>query len=291
MARVEVLSCHWSYEYALAGLESDIPCIVTVRDDPKRLWAIEPSWLTGVKVIMAKMVYERAKHITAVSEYIGRRLATCYGVNKKVSIIPNPVSDALWECKSVVKRGDVSSCVVCAMAVNGWTRLKNSKKCMEGFALLRRKCPAARMLAFGVGHENGGAAWRYATAQGIDEGIEFVGSIDGATLYGRLSREVDFVVHPSLEESFCNTIAESMALGVPVIGGCESGAVPETLNFGKAGLLVDVTSPEEIAAGMFSMIDVERRMSLALAAHEFAKERFRAGDIAQQYYSELRRIA
>jgi glycosyltransferase involved in cell wall biosynthesis len=44
-----------------------------------------------------------------------------------------------------------------------------------------------------------------------------------------------------------NVLAESMALGVPVIGTRVSG-IPELVEHEQTGLLVDATRPEELAA-------------------------------------------
>ena len=47
-------------------------------------------------------------------------------------------------------------------------------------------------------------------------------------------------------------VAEAMALGVPVIGGSHSGAVPWVI--GGGGLLADVTSPQAICNTMLELL-------------------------------------
>ncbi len=41
-----------------------------------------------------------------------------------------------------------------------------------------------------------------------------------------LAESVDVLVHPSLEESQCMAVIEAMAMGLPVIAGKFSGAIP-----------------------------------------------------------------
>lgn len=48
------------------------------------------------------------------------------------------------------------------------------------------------------------------------------------------------------------SVAEAMALGVPVIGGSRSGAVPWVI--GGGGLLADVTSPQAICEAMLGLL-------------------------------------
>ena len=63
------------------------------------------------------------------------------------------------------------------------------------------------------------------------------------------------VVHPSLEESFGMVPLEGMAMGIPVIGGNASGEIPNLLDKGKAGMLVDMKNPSELAAAMIKVVE------------------------------------
>ena len=77
-------------------------------------------------------------------------------------------------------------------------------------------------------------------------GVDFLGLVPYHEV-PRILKNVDLVIHPSLEESFGMAVAEALASRTPVIGGKTSGAVPWVLNGGKAGLLVDVRDPKKIA--------------------------------------------
>jgi glycosyltransferase involved in cell wall biosynthesis len=81
--------------------------------------------------------------------------------------------------------------------------------------------------------------------------MEFLGSLTYETLLQEMA-EADVFLHPSLEESFGMVVAEAMALGLPVVGGKASGAVPWVI--GRAGILVDVTNPTEIAHGLIDLL-------------------------------------
>jgi len=100
----------------------------------------------------------------------------------------------------------------------------------------------------------------------------------------RLAREVDIFVHPSLEEGHPLSVIEAMALGIPVIGGVHSGAVPYTLENGRAGLLVDVRSPQAVAGAMLRLAeDAEMRITLGRAARRSAWHRFRLEHVVDAY--------
>ena len=81
------------------------------------------------------------------------------------------------------------------------------------------------------------------------------------------------LVHPSKEESFGNTIIESMARCKVVIGGKDSGAVPYVLRDGKCGCLCDVNDYEEMASAMLKVIEDDvYRVSLIHSATDTLME-------------------
>ena len=84
-------------------------------------------------------------------------------------------------------------------------------------------------------------------------------------------------------------LIEAMSMGIPAIGGRQSGGVPWTL--GDAGLLVDVCSPKAIASAMLQIAsDRVAHMRLGRMARESVMRRFHLGQVADRYeaiYSSL----
>ena len=75
-----------------------------------------------------------------------------------------------------------------------------------------------------------------------------------------------------------------MALGIPVIGGIKSGGVPFTLDYGKAGLLVDIRSPECVADAMIRLVKEPGLCSnLAMAARKYAQRNFHINRTINSY--------
>ena len=71
-----------------------------------------------------------------------------------------------------------------------------------------------------------------------------------------------------------NVLAESMALGVPVIGTRVSG-IPELVEHEQTGLLVDATRPEEMAAALKRIVtDQALRAKIIPAARRKVTEVF-----------------
>ena len=85
-------------------------------------------------------------------------------------------------------------------------------------------------------------------------------------------------------------VLEAMAIGIPVIGGRNSGAVPSVLGWGEAGLLVDIESPSALVSGMRALLlDGRLRESLAKSGRQRALDQYRLEDVAAQYDGVLMR--
>jgi glycosyltransferase involved in cell wall biosynthesis len=140
----------------------------------------------------------------------------------------------------------------------------------------------------GSGFEKGGPAERWAKRHHADSGVQFVGAVPQAEVLRTLTDDVDVLVHPSLEESFCMSALEAMAIGVPVLGGRGSGAIPWLLEGGKCGRLVNVASPASIASGMRTMLqDKDLRVALARSGRQKALDEYRLDAVAAQYENLL----
>jgi glycosyltransferase involved in cell wall biosynthesis len=173
---------------------------------------------------------------------------------------------------------------------NGFGGHKNIKMLLRAFRLVRNSHSSCRLYLAGTAHEQHGAAHGWAREQGLDGGVVFMGALDSAEI-DKLIRRCWLLVHPSLEESFGNTLIEAMVRGVPVVGGSLSGAVPWVLNYGDAGILANVKSPESIADACVDLIEHdEKRRLLARKGFSWVYDNF-SSDVVMpkllKLYSEI----
>jgi glycosyltransferase involved in cell wall biosynthesis len=190
--------------------------------------------------------------------------------------------DALFKRIKPVKPDNAP--IIFATVLSGWSGLKNSELAIQAFALVHKKQPHSKLIMFGAGHGVNEVGEQWARAQGIQEGVEFAGLLPYSQLIERLCNEVDILVHPALEEAQPMSLIEAMATGIPVIGGQSSGGVPWTLDDGKAGILVDITQPEQIAAAMLKLAeDSTERQRVGQAGLALAKQRFHIRVVADAY--------
>lgn len=261
---LDVVHAHWFYEYAAAALDQPrVPSVVTGHDDPWRVLRHMPGLYRLRRFLMARRVMREASVLTAVSPSLACRVAGFAG--RPVASIPNPLPPALLEgvpSSGGPRHGPRRIGVV----LNGWSGLKNGRGALRAFRLLRMRRDDVELEMYGTDFGPGGPAQAWAKQQGCDAGVRFAGELPQQQLLGRM-RALDALLHPSLEESFGLVLAEAMALGVPVIAGQHSGAVPWLLQHGRCGLLVDVRDAAAIAEGLDAVLrggpDIDERVEAA----------------------------
>lgn len=285
-----VLHAQWTYEYALAAQASRLPTVITAHDAP---WNVLRHSLIPYRMARTLMAYRamiRAPRIVAVAPYVARHLQRYMLYRGPNLVIPNGMPRSLFERKrtACVRAGNG---ITFASTLVGWSSYKNGEALIEAFAQVVQRHPAARLLLFGAGHGVGEPGELWARERGWSKGVEFVGQVGHGELLDRLCAEVDVLVHPALEEAQPMALIEAMALGIPVIAGRRSGGVPWTLDDGRAGILVDVSSPAEIAQAMLELAeDARAREDWGAKGHRFASERFHIAAVAdawQAQYGEL----
>jgi glycosyltransferase involved in cell wall biosynthesis len=107
--------------------------------------------------------------------------------------------------------------------------------------------------------------------------VEFMGWIEMDLVLERLL-EYDFMVMPSLSESFGVAALDAAAVGLPVIAS-NVGGIPEIIKDGETGMLVPPNNPRGLAEAIMKMAtDVELRKRMGTAARKRAAELFAWSD-------------
>lgn len=273
----DVIHAHWTYEFALAAIASGLPNVVTCHDAPQAVLRYMPNLYRLVRYYMARQCLSRASCVTAVSPYLKNAVQKFTAA--PIHVIPNPLSPDLTD-RPISRKQSTSGEPVVVMVANGWGKLKNPIPAIQGFARMRKTYPQARFRLFGVDFGPGEAAQRWSIAHGVSDGVEFVGRLTYTELLKQIA-EADVMLHSSLEETFGMSIAEAMALGVPVIGGARSGAVPWVIDGG--GILTDVRCADSIHAALKTLLDSESHQNYRLMGIARARSNFNVESVVEAY--------
>ena len=120
--------------------------------------------------------------------------------------------------------------------------------------------------------------------------IRFVGGLEHRDL-AQAYRDAAIAVFPSeWDDPFPLVVPEAMAAGAPVIA-TRSGGMPESMEDGKSGILVDKANPAGLAAAMSKLLEDEPyRQQIARAGHERCREMFTWNRIAEQLFEKYERL-
>lgn len=149
---------------------------------------------------------------------------------------------------------------------------------LSALALLAREGFPFRYVLIGDGDDKA-LVERRVGELGLQDHVEMTGTMAHEQVLDRFQQADCFVLGCKVAQSgdrdgIPNVLAESMALGVPVIGTRVSG-IPELVEHEETGLLVDASKPEELAAALKRIVtDHELRARVIPAARERVKEVF-----------------
>lgn len=99
----------------------------------------------------------------------------------------------------------------------------------------------------------------------------FVGYQSGVDL-ARYVASFDLFVHTGKHETFCQSIQEALASGVPVIGPNSGGPV-DLIDHGKTGLLIDTAQPLELLAAVNVLRSSSKYQEMRVAARKAVMHR------------------
>jgi glycosyltransferase involved in cell wall biosynthesis len=277
--RPQLIHAHWTYEFAWAALDSGVPTLVTAHDSPSKVLRYMPNAYRFVRYLMARRVIARCRHLTAVSPDLERDIRAW--APSAVSVVANPIPRQVLESPGCLPQAFDSRTLV--MVLNGWIDLKNGTTALRAFRLARRVDRRLRLVCFGADYEAGGAAQRWAQAQGCAEGVEFRGPTPHHVIMEQL-RQSFALLHPSRLEACSMSIGEAMSVGLPVVAGLRTGGVPWQLDEGRAGVLVDVEDAAAMADAVVALArEPQRWQAISHAARARARALFELDPIVERY--------
>nr|WP_315496542.1 glycosyltransferase family 4 protein [uncultured Rhodoferax sp.] len=281
-ANPEVLHAHWVYEFALAAIETRIPHVITCHDSPYTIAKLNStsrptrSLYRWLRVLMARKTFKTAKYITAVSPYMRDEVQAM--TSTLIHVVPNPVDDLALALAT--PRLPNSSPAI-AMVCNGWDARKNPEPGLLAFNQLTQDMPGATMHLYGNDFGPGQTAETWCKAKGIEKSMHFHGAVPHKQLLKELAKR-DLLLHTSIEESFGMVIAEAMAMGLPVVAGNASGAVPWVV--GDSGTLCDITNTESIRTALIHTLNSDLYTDYSKKRIVSTAERFTTTMVVDDFY-------
>jgi glycosyltransferase involved in cell wall biosynthesis len=191
-----------------------------------------------------------------------------YGAGKeeKTFVVPSGLE---LEEYSPLKKDTGRKDIVVAM-VGRLEPVKGPGYFVEAAGLVLKEFPEARFMLAGAGSLKDSLE-KQAEGLGIKDRVVFLGWRDDVP---RILSAIDVLVLPSLNEAVGRVILEAACFGVPAVAS-RTGGVPEIIQDGLTGILVEPGNPAELAKGIiFLLRDREKRLSMGQAAKELVFREF-----------------
>lgn len=238
---------------------------------------------------------KRATRVFCVSDFIRRQAIDAGIAPERAQVLHNPADLAAFDIPR--SRGallDAFGLPANTKVIIAAGRIDPSKGHMpliSAFAQVRSAVPEARLLICGGSTRRDAYAERvaaHAREVGVADYVVFAGS---RTDLPQLFAGADAMCLPTEGEPFGLVFVEAMAAGLPSVA-CRSGAVPELINDGESGFLVEVGDIAGLAARLQQLLrDPDLACRLGEAARIQARTRFVPREIATQWRDLLRTIA
>ena len=197
--------------------------------------------------------------IAPSQELADRTVAVGYDA-ERVSVIPNgvdaerftPDCDLRSKVRSELAVPEEDFVVLCARRVvpkNGVIDFAHSLRFLSGYA--------NRMTVLFAGNGNSLDLYETETLDvakrsPLGKRVRFLGGIPNAQMH-RLYVAADLAVLPSLKEATSITGLEAMSCGIPLVG-TRVGGIPDLIEHGRTGLLVEPGDPRELAQALAQLV-------------------------------------
>ncbi len=230
-----------------AGLAKDITFIVTYHTGSMRKgrWPVDAFILFYERVLCPRL-FSRADRIITSSDFVRDSFLTGFG-HKCTTMTPG-VDERLF----TPAPHRLENQLLFVAALSRGHAHKGLDLLLETFAGLRQGRPLLRLDVVGSGNDLERYRERCRTL-GIESAVRFRGRLSGLEL-AQAYRDATVLALPTRIESFPIVVLEAMASAVAVVS-TTVGGIPEQIDHGRTGLLVDPDDGPGLAASLARIID------------------------------------
>ncbi|MDO5525409.1 MAG: glycosyltransferase family 4 protein [Prevotella sp.] len=269
LAEFDVIHAQWTYAfaYSIIPFTKELPAFCSVRDWCPYLMTFKKTWRERLKMIVMNYFFKRVmseKKIIKISNssYTSKRICNYLGI-EKVPLIPNPIkSELILENKKNYPK----ETTFISIAQSLKDPRKNIVTLLKAFEKYLNDDPYSRLILIGAGSEKD--FYPFDINRNVFKNVTFLGVLSH-TYVVQYMDQASILVHPAFEETFGNVLLEATARCIPSIGGYDSGAVPQVLDYGRAGCLCDVHDVNSLYQTMKMIVhNVEYRKFIIANAKE-----------------------
>lgn len=286
--RLDVLHVHYAVPHATAAIlaramlppELQPRVITTLHGTDTTLLGRDPGYGPAIRHALAC-----SDAVTTVSAFLQRETQRLLAVDQPIDVIPNFFAPRPpRRTREEVRRDLGVHDEVVVLHSSNLRPLKRIDLLLETVARIRPRT-AFRLVILAGGDFSPFAA--DVRRLGLEDRVIVCERVNGIEDY---LQAADLGLFTSETESFCLSILEAMCFACPSVAR-RVGGIPEVIEDGATGLLVDSGDADVLARAVESLIkDTVRRSALGRAARHRARELFSAEVIVPRYEALYRRV-
>jgi glycosyltransferase involved in cell wall biosynthesis len=186
----------------------------------------------------------------------------------RTGVIPNSVDcDALADAQKLRRPAAED-----VLMLGNFCERKGHFDAVDAAAIVKKSHPRVHFRFFGVERDPGAlsALQSKIRAAALDDTVAFLPPVFGAQKLERIAQAGIFIL-PSHTENMPMAVMEAMAAGMAVVA-TKVGAIPEMIDHGETGILVEPHQPERLAQAIVRLLDdPNERLRLGRRAAEAAR--------------------
>lgn len=229
-----------------------------------------PDWFTK---LTSKTIIKNANSVIALTEDMKRAMQAMY--DRDIAIVPNGID--LKEYTSERPMQNVGGPIKRILFVGRLHPVKGTQYLLGAMSIVYRELREAKLILVGDGEEREHLE-TLTDNLGIRECVEFAGRVPHERVKDYMNQAEVFVLS-SLSEGFPVTILEAMACGLPVVA-TRVGGVPDIIEDGANGYLIDTENPEQIAEALLRVLQDEELQKIMSNNNRKSAEKYRWDTVA-----------
>ena len=218
----------------LSLMGTNIPIISSERIDPR--------FSTFIKKLYRWCFLRFTTHLVvqtkAIKEYYSK------SIQKRTTIIPNPITDSIFESYPDVKKDKI------IVSVGRLYAQKNQKMMIDAFANIANQYPDYKLIIYGEGPLREQLT-EYINAKNLSEKVILPGRSNN--IVKELNKAEIFCLSSDYE-GMSNALLEAICVGLPIVTTNVSG-VEDLLSNGKNGFIVDVGDTKSMSVALAKLLE------------------------------------
>jgi glycosyltransferase involved in cell wall biosynthesis len=207
--------------------------------------------LLGVQARWERTNTARAERVFVPSQYSASVAQDVYDIPRsKLVVVPEPIDLADWRRRFAEAAGARAARPTVLSVARMYPR-KRLEDLLRAAVVLVRRIPEAQVRIVGAGPESLRLRALHRELQ-LGDSVVLLGEVTRRTLAVEYVSAHCFCL-PTVQEGFGLVFAEAMAAGLPVVA-CRAAAVPEIVDDGRTGILVDPRRPDELAGALETLL-------------------------------------